>query len=99
MLSFLSHIVSAIFHAFWRDIFPCIIQQAFTDGLPSKPLQQCFIHVGFLTQVKPFQTVDCDKPNYLQTEAFFVPSFNALMAATFSFTDDAFLFDMSTLAM
>ncbi|KRX52437.1 hypothetical protein T09_10609 [Trichinella sp. T9] len=25
----------------------------FTDGLPSKPLQQCFIHVGFLTQVKP----------------------------------------------
>ncbi|KRY12332.1 hypothetical protein T12_14084 [Trichinella patagoniensis] len=36
-------------------------------------------------------TVDCDKPNCSQLEAFFVPSFNALMIETFSFTDNYFL--------
>ncbi|KRZ19687.1 hypothetical protein T4B_9949 [Trichinella pseudospiralis] len=33
------------------------------------------------------ETVDCGNPNYSQTEAFFSPSFNALMTATLSFTD------------
>ncbi|KRZ02379.1 hypothetical protein T11_7476 [Trichinella zimbabwensis] len=45
------------------------------------------------------ETVDCDNPNCLQIEAFFVPSFNALTTATLSFTDNAISFDMSALAM
>ncbi|KRZ71235.1 hypothetical protein T10_3954 [Trichinella papuae] len=41
------------------------------------------------------ETVDCDNPNCLQIEAFFLPSFNALTTATLSFTDNAISFDMN----
>ncbi|KRZ93328.1 hypothetical protein T08_16089 [Trichinella sp. T8] len=41
----------------------------FTDGLPSKPLQQCFIHVGFLTQVKPLRRSRGRAEKYVEMNA------------------------------
>ncbi|KRY90888.1 hypothetical protein T4D_1092 [Trichinella pseudospiralis] len=45
------------------------------------------------------ETVDCDNPNFLQIEAFFLPLFNALTTATLPFTDNAIFFNLSALAM